>query len=472
MPLHQSAAPLFEALQDYRRRAPAIFHVPGHKQGRGAPTEWRSTIGRQALAIDLTEAPGLDDLHAPEGVIAQAQALAAKAFRAGSSHFLVGGSTAGLHAMILAAARPGETVLVPRNAHRSVLGAIILAGVNPIWIQPEYAEGLDIALGLRSGTVTEMVADHPSTRALLLVHPTFYGITSPLREQIGAAHAAGVAVIADEAHGTHFSFAPRMPEPALAAGVDGTVQSLHKTGGSLTQSALCHLAQGSRISPTRLQEMLRLVQTTSPSYILMASLDVARRDLVLRGEALWTRAVELAARVRERLGGLVYSVPAGYTADPTKVVVDVRNLKMTGFAAARQLWEQGVAVESAGYGFFLLVLSPGDTRTSVDRLLRAVRSLRAEGSGPSSLGPPPRTVSLLSPREAYLGAKQSVPLASAVDRVAAELVAPYPPGIPVLVPGERVTGETVAFLTRAVQTGHHLQGPADPSLRTIQVVKE
>lgn len=471
MSLQQNAAPLFEALQDYARRNPATFHVPGHKQGRWAPADWLSTMG-QALSIDLTEAPGLDDLHAPEGVIAKAQELAAAAFGAASSHFLVGGTTAGLHAMLLAACQPGDTVLIPRHAHRSILGGLMLAGLRPAWIQPDYADGLDIALGLSAASVRQAIVENPRARALVLVHPTFYGVASPLQDVIREAHDAGLIVVADEAHAVHFAFAPDMPEPALRVGVDGTVQSVHKTGGSLTQSAICHLSAQSKISPLRLQEMLRLVQTTSPSYLLMASLDVARRHLVQHGAAAWGLAVEAATKLRERLGALVYSTPPSYLQDPTKLVIDTRELGLTGFAAAGQLWDQGIAVESAGYGFVLAVITPGDTASAVDRLEQALARLRPEGPLPGFLGQPPVAEAVLAPREAYLGAKETVVLAHAVGRIAAEMVAPYPPGIPVLVPGEMITADTLAYLGSAVQTGHHLQGPADPCLRTIQVVKE
>lgn len=472
MPLHQGDAPLFDALQEYARRTPAIFHVPGHKQGRWAPAEWRQLLGPQALGIDLTEAPGLDDLHAPEGVIAQAQALAADAFGAAASHFLVGGTTAGIQALLLTACQPGDTVLVPRHAHRSILGGLIMAGLKPAWIQPDWADGLDIALGLSPAAIRQAIADHPGARALVLVHPTFYGVASSLQESIRAAHDAGLIVVTDEAHAAHFSFAPGMPVPALRAGVDGTVQSLHKTGGSLTQSAICHLAQNSQLGAPRLQEMLRLVQTTSPSYLLMASLDVARRHLVQQGAAQWATAVETANQLRERLGALAFPTPYPYVQDPTKLVIDTRPLGLTGFAAANQLWEQGIAVESAGYGFILAVITPGDRPSELERFERAVQGLRAEGPAPGYLGRPPVSEALQTPREAYLGRKEPVPLASAVGRMAAEMVAPYPPGIPVLVPGERITADTLAYLGRAVETGHHLQGPVDPSLRTIQVVKE
>jgi arginine decarboxylase len=472
VPQRQEAAPLVEALQEYVRRRPAIFHVPGHKQGRGAPRALRRLLGRAPFQIDLTEAPGLDDLHAPEGVIAQAEKLAAEAFGAGASYFLVGGSTAGLHGLILAACHPGGKVLLPRHVHRSVVGALILAGVRPIWLQPDYAEGDDFAWGLATHTLQEALQRHSDADLLVLTHPTYHGIASPLAEQVALAHAAGLTVITDEAHGAHYAFAPAMPSPALAAAADGTVQSLHKTGGSLTQSSICHRAAGGRLEERRLREMLRLVQSTSPSYLLMASLDAARRQLALHGRQMWERAVAVAAAAKRAAGDLLRTPPPPYTADPTRLLFDLRATGISGLQAAHLLWEEGFAVESAGSGHLLALVTPGDGRRPVLQLAAAVRALGGSAGRSVRLGPPPVTDAPLPPREAYLGPKESVLLNRSRGRIAAELIAPYPPGIAVLVPGERVTAEVVDYLSAAVRAGYRFQGPADLTLRTIQVVRE
>jgi arginine decarboxylase len=466
--LDQHRTPLFEALRTYAQQVKAPFHVPGHKMGRAAAPDWRAFIGENALAVDLTEAPGLDDLHAPEGVIAEAQALAAEAFGAAESFFLVGGTTAGLHALILAACPPGAIVAVPRHAHRSVLGALILAGARPAWVRVQFHPELDIATGI---DLASLEAALPGAAAAVLVHPTYYGIATRLEPELAAIHKAGIPALVDEAHGCHFGFHPALPPSALSMGADGVVQSIHKTGGSLTQSSLCHLGHGHRLEAGRVRAMLRLVQSTSPSYLLMASLDVARRELALHGEALWDRALTLAGEARRRLAAL-RGIRVHPSDDPTKLVIDVRGRGLTGFDASDLLFSRGVAVESAGLGYVLAVMTPGDTQDTVDALVAAVSSL-PEGPGVPPVPPePPWPEIVLSPREAYLGPKVAVPLEAAVGRVAAELVAPYPPGIPVVAPGERLTAEVVQYLRHAVSAGYHLQGPADSQLRTIQVFRE
>lgn len=465
--LDQRRAPLYEAASRYRDQVRGPFHVPGHKLGAAAPPALRAELGG-ALGLDLTEVPGLDDLHAPEGAIAEAEALAAEAFGAASSYFLVGGTTAGLHALLLAAVQPGEAILVPRNAHRSILGAIILAGARPVWAPVQFHPELDVATGVDPAAFMRLL---PGVKAALLVHPTYYGMVTEIAPLIRAAHAQGIPVLVDEAHGSHFHFHPALPPDALSLGADGVVQSTHKTGGSLTQSSLCHVGVGSRLSGTRLREMLRLVQSTSPSYLLMASLDLARRHLVLNGRAEWDRALELARGAAQRIAELP-GLQVYPTADPTKLLIGVRGRRLTGFAAADALWQAGIAVETAGHGYILAVMTPGDSAEAVESLIKALAALPTGDQVGPAWAPPPLSEAVLLPREAYLGAKESTPLTSAAGRIAAEMIAPYPPGIPVVVPGERITAELIEYLQAGRGLGAHFQGPSDPTLTRIQVVKE
>lgn len=466
--LDQCRAPLFDALVAYARQVKAAFHVPGHKMGAAAPPAFVEYLGSQTLAIDLTEAPGLDDLHAPEGVIAEAQALAADAFGAAATFFLVGGTTAGLHALILAACQPGEVLALPRNAHRSVLGALILSGAQPSWVHVSLHEELDVATQVDRESLRDALA---RARAALLIHPTYYGMTGDLPAEIALAHEAGLPVLVDEAHGTHFGFHPALPVSALSSGADGVVQSTHKTGGSLTQSSMCHLGRGHRLNEARVREMLRLVQSTSPSYLLMASLDLARRDLALRGERQWERAILLAGQARARLAKQ-RGLRVCDTDDPTKLLVHVAGRGLTGFQAAEWLWSRGVAVESAGLRYVLAVVTPGDSVASIDTLVNALTSLPEGPGAPPAPVEPPWPEVIMPPRQAFLGPKESVALDQAIGRIAAELVAPYPPGIPAVAPGERLTAGVVGYLRQARDAGHHLQGPANPQLRSIQVVRE
>jgi len=466
--LDQHRTPLFDALRNYAARVRAPLHIPGHKMGRAAAADWRSFMGDQALSLDQTEAPGLDDLHAPEGVIAEAQALAAEAFGAERSFFLVGGTTAGLHTLILSACRPGDTVAVPRHAHRSVLGALVLSGARPSWMRVKFHEELDIATQLNIESLKGAIQ---GASAALLVHPTFYGIAGSIKEEINAIHERNLPVLVDEAHGTHFAFHPALPPPALALGADGVVQSTHKTGGSLTQSSMCHLGHGSRLTEHRVRAMLRLVQSTSPSYVLMASLDMARREMAVHGHAAWDGAIELATKARHRISALS-GIRIHETSDPTKLIIDLRGRGWFGFHAADELWSSGVAVESAGLGYVLAVLTPGDTYETVSVLEDAIRNLPQGPGAPPPPPEPPWPDVVMTPRDAFLGETETVRLADAQGRIAAELVAPYPPGIPVVAPGERLTADVVAYLRHAAATGCHLQGPADATLHTIQVVKE
>jgi len=467
--LDQSTTPLFDALLKYRQVIKSSLHVPGHKMGQWVDDEWRHQIGPSALAMDLTEAPGLDDLHSPRGVIAEAQQLAAQAFGAGASHFLVGGSTAGLHALILSTAAQGQKVLVPRHSHRSVVGALILSGASPEWVRPKFHDYLDLVVDVDLGSFGEGL---PSVDVVIGLYPTYFGFTGSLPLQIQMAHSLGIPVIVDEAHGAHFAFHPGLPTTALDLGADAVVQSLHKTGGSLTQSSICHLHRSSRISSDRVSDMLRLVQTTSPSYLLMASLDTARRELAVNGSTAWQKIISLRETIVSRISA-VRGLCVEPVDDPCKLLIDVRERRITGFQAADHLWNNGVAVEASGLTYVLAVLTPGDSDTSMDYLIRALHTLPAGMNAPQWAPiEPPWPDTLVSPRDAYLGKKESVPLTRAVGRIVAEMVAPYPPGIPVVVPGERLSSDVIDYLQQAVLAGHHLQGPADATLSMIQVMKE
>lgn len=468
----QRRAPLHAAVARYVRRAPAVFHVPGHRQGRAAPGALRRLIG-PGLRADLTEAPGLDDLHAPAGAIERAHRLLARAFGAGASFFLVGGTTAGIQALLLAAGPPGSRVVVPRHSHRSVLAGLVLAGHEPVYVRPTYDPDLDLPLGVPPAALDQALAACPGAVAVLAVHPTYHGVPAQVAELAAVAHRHGVPLLVDEAHGAHFAFHPALPEAALAAGADASVQSLHKTGGSLTQSSVLHLAAGSPLPPDRVRELLALVQSSSPSYLLMVSLDLARRDLALYGRARWERALETAARVRRAVGRIRgLRVPEIPGADPTRILVDVRGRKLSGPQAARALWRRGVAVELAGPGYVLLVLGPGTGRDDVARLLAALADLPEGRRAPERLGEPPWPQVALPPREALLGPRRRVPLRDARGQVAAEAVIPYPPGIPAVAPGEVLTPEVLEYLARLRRAGAHLQGASDPRLESVAVVDQ
>ncbi|MCL6610398.1 MAG: DegT/DnrJ/EryC1/StrS family aminotransferase [Peptococcaceae bacterium] len=480
----QERAPLLEALLEYARSSPCRFHVPGHGGGRGAPEDLLDVIGRGVFDIDATELPGLDDLNSPAGVIARAQELAARAFGAGRSFFLVNGTTQGLQALILAAGRPGGRVILPRNSHRSVIGGLVLAGLDPVFVTPAVVPGFNFAAGVPSGEIARAAGEHPDACAVLCVHPNYYGAVGDTQKASALAHAAGMPLLADEAHGCHLYFHQGYPAGALQAGADAAVQSMHKTGGSLTQSSLLHL-RGSLLDGDRVFSALKLMQTSSPSYVLMASLDAARRRMALNGRDLLERLLQAVGKLRDDLAvirGIEVFGPDHldgdgiFDYDPSRVVVRVSGLGLTGRQAADWLGRRrGVYVEMADRDNIVLVPGLGVTREDCRRAALALKDLAAgEGRkpvpdlpGPADI-PPPRV--LMNLREAWFAASRPVRVEEAAGEACAEWVAVYPPGIPVVLPGEEVTPEMVNYLIRAREAGAGFQGPSDPALKFLRII--
>jgi len=475
--IDQHTAPFFDAVRAYRESNVVPFHTPGHKQGRGAPADWAAAVGPAALSLDVSDvlsAPAWDDSWT--AVLAAAEGLAARAFGADFCHFLVNGTTAGVHAMLLAAAA-GRKVIVARNSHRSVIGGIVLADAWPVYVAPvlEPATGLWLPPPLEAWI--QAMDEHPDAAAVLVTYPTYDGAALDLAALVQAAHARGMVVLVDEAHGAHFGLHPALPPRAIAAGADMSAQSPHKLLGALTQGSWL-LGRSARVSPDAVAAILGIIQTTSPSALLLASLDVARRQAVLDGRRLMEQAIAKARAVRqgvEGMPGLVCLPPAdgpgGLRWDPTKVLIGVRELGISGFTAARLLRRFGVQVELAGAGYVLALITLGDTGATVEALMRALERLVAEGpalaaSAPPSgasedaslLGLPPAGRQRLRPREAALSPMRLMPLERARGWVAADVVCPYPPGIPVLCPGEEVSQQAVEYLQDILRQGAEVRG--------------
>ncbi|BAF58242.1 arginine/lysine/ornithine decarboxylases [Pelotomaculum thermopropionicum SI] len=475
----QERAPLFEALAAHVRKNPAGLHVPGHSRGRGLPEELLS-LGSALFGLDLTELPGLDDLHSPRGPIARAQELAAQAYGADRTFFLVNGTTAGIHALICAAGR--GKIIVPRNAHRSVLGGLILSDADPVYVVPGIIPGFGVDCGITPREAAGALDEYPGA-ALLVVRPNYYGVAEDLDGLVLAAHMRDRPLMVDEAHGAHLRFHPGLPEDAMAAGADASVQSTHKLGGSLTQSSMLHL-RGGRLDAEKVAASLSLLQTTSPSYILMVSLDLARRQLALMGEGLIERVLELARELRGRLArirGLEVltgeHLPGNAARlDPTRLVISVRGLGLTGYQAAGLLAERyGVFVEMADYGNLVAVISAGTARADCNALAHALEDLAARerpGRRLPALPLPAGFRKVMKPREAWFSPAQRVALEDAKGRVCAEMVAVYPPGIPAVCPGEVITPEVHEYLVLLSKMRVPCQGASDPELKTIKVVVE
>lgn len=485
--MDQTKTPLLDAILGYAVEDPAPLHIPAHKLGRGVSERWRAAIGENALRMDLTEVIGLDDLHQPEGAIREAQELAADAWGSDQAFFLVNGTSAGIMAAIAATAGPGETIVVPRNAHKSVVFGLIASGAVPVYSEPEIWAEKGLVGGFRPDRLEALLRKHPEAKGVFSVSPTYHGIGSDLEALATAAHRNGCVFIADEAHGNHVYFHKDLPTGALAAGADIACQSTHKMSGSLGQSSMLHV-KGDRVDRARLRANLQLLQSTSPSYLLQASLDAARHFMATEGAAVFG---DLLPRIEEarasigRIPGLEVLGPsiAGSHGiayyEPTRLVVSARQLGIEGYDLFRRLRSSyGVEAEFGDFYYVVAVLGPGTVQRDLDRFVAALAAIVAEsGLNGRQSAPliwkeelPPIPPMRLTPRDAYFAKTETVPWDKAKGRIAAELAVPYPPGIPVLCPGEEISGDVFDYLEGLRRSGRHLHGPADASLATFRVV--
>ncbi|PIK88702.1 lysine decarboxylase [Synechococcus sp. 65AY6A5] len=490
----QERAPLFEAIRHYCSLDKAPFHTPGHKQGRGIAADLRAFLGENVFRADLTELPEVDNLHDPDGVIREAQELAAAAYGADRSWFLVNGSTCGVETLVMAVCDPGDKILLPRNCHKSAIAGVILSGAVPVYIEPDFDLELGIAHGITPAGLERALAEHPDAKGVLVVSPTYYGVCCDLEALAAIAHAHNLPLLVDEAHGPHFGFHPELPLSALEAGADLVVQSTHKVISGMTQASMLHL-KGSRVDPNRVRNILQLLQSTSPNYVLMMSLDVARRQMALEGEVLLGQALALADQARARLNRIsgifcfgperIGSTPGFFDLDRTRLTVTVSGLGLFGFDAHDWVNEHfHVQPEMSTLHNVVFIVSLGNTQRDIDRLVESVAALseQAQGSQPSlalaeklrrlaQLKRPPLPPQRLSPRQAFFAPIERIPFQEAVGHICAEIISPYPPGIPILVPGEEVTQEAVDYLLLVHEAGGFINGPEDVRLQTLKVVK-
>ena len=478
----QFKTPLFDAMVNLAEQRKVSFHTPGHKSGKGISTRFRKFVGPRIFSIDLTTLDEVDSLHKPKGVIKEAQELAARAYGADRSYFLVNGTTAGNHAMILATCEPGEPVLVARNAHKSILAALILSGAQPVFFPNTLAERQRITLNVAFEEARQAIDAHPEVKVLFLTSPNYYGICADLERIIPYAHEKGLTVLIDEAHGPHLKFHPDLPMSAMEAGADLCVQSTHKIIGGMTQASMLH-ARTPRVDLTMLSNVLRFVQTTSPSYILMASLDLARMQMATEGEKLLDKAIRLAEESRE----LIHQMP-GLSCfgrkmveklDVTKLTISVSDLGLTGFEVSQILNTQyDIQVEMADPFHILVIVSIGDHQADLNRLVKSLKEISQKfykgpepGKKIEELHPPAFSKqSALSPREAFFADTRYVRLEASVDSISSEVVTVYPPGIPVLIPGEVITQETVQYLQKMIALGATVDG-LDETNSLIGIVK-
>ncbi|MHC5598437.1 MAG: aminotransferase class I/II-fold pyridoxal phosphate-dependent enzyme [Nostoc sp.] len=491
--LNQNQTPLLDALKANAARLHAPFYTPGHKQGKGISQPLANLFGKAVFRADLTELADLDNLFAPQGVIQEAQQLASEAFGASQTWFLVNGSTCGIEAAILATCGTGDKIILPRNVHSSAIAGLILSGAIPIFLNPEYDPVLDIAHSITPNAVQSALQQHPDAKAVLVVYPTYYGVCGDLSAIANITHQYNIPLLVDEAHGAHFAFHPQLPTPALAAGADLTVQSIHKVLGAMTQASMLHI-QGNRIDCDRISKALQLVQSTSPSYLLLASLDAARQQMALHGKILMSRTLQLADEARTRISQIprlsVLSPPSqgglggspGFMAlDKTRLTVTVSGLGLTGFAAEEILDEKfAVTAEFASMQHLTFIISLGNTPADIEQLVQGFTTLAKEYRQ-TNLTLKSQTweniVSTVShplhfsPREAFFAVSETLPLIQTSKRICAEIVCPYPPGIPVLMPGEVITKPVLDYLQQIQTMGGFFNGCNDRSCKTLKVVK-
>ncbi|MGJ5632431.1 aminotransferase class I/II-fold pyridoxal phosphate-dependent enzyme [Nostoc sp. CALU 1950] len=503
--LNQNQTPLLDALKANAARPHAPFYTPGHKQGEGISQFLADLFGKAVFRADLTELADLDNLFAPQGVIQEAQQLAAEAFGASQTWFLVNGSTCGIEAAILATCGMGDKIILPRNVHSSAIAGLILSGAIPIFLNPEYDSVLDIAHSITPEAVQAALQQHPDAKAVLTVYPTYYGVCGDLSAIANITHQYNIPLLVDEAHGAHFAFHPELPTPALAAGADLTVQSIHKVLGAMTQASMLHV-QGKRIDCDRISKALQLVQSTSPSYLLLASLDAARQQMALHGKMLMSRTLQLADEARTRIsqipglsvlqilsppsqGGLggsssrggLRGYPSFIALDKTRLTVTVSGLGLTGFEADEILDEKlDVTAEFASLEHLTFIISLGNTPDDIEQLVQGFTTLaekyrRTNLTIKSDLWQDLFTTQThalcCSPREAFFAVSEILPLTQTNKRICSEIVCPYPPGIPLLMPGEVITKSILDYLQQIQTMGGFISGCADTSLKTLKVVK-
>lgn len=479
--LDQNRAPLFEAVKYHVKRNAVPLQIPGHKHGYGLE-EFKEFVGENVLRMDLNETRGIDIIWDPASVIEEAEGLLAAAFGADAAFFLINGTTSGVQAMIMSACRPNDKIILPRNAHKSIFNGLILSGAVPVYVQPEVDNSLGIVLGVTAEAVEGAVENTPEARAVMAINPSYYGIASDMRRIVKCAHTAQMAVLADEAHGTHMHFHPGFPISAMEAGADMSAVSLHKTGGSMTQSSGL-LLKGGRFERSYVKQVLQLTYTTSPSYILLCSLDVARKQLATRGREILEPVLDMTAWARREINkidglfapGKDYFEKSGrFTFDETKLLVNVHGTGLTGYEVEAVLAKDyNILIELADMYNILAVISLGERREYLEAFVGALRDIartskRREIKKIEAISFYPKVV--MPPREAFYTPKRRLALEECAGEISGEMIMVYPPGIPLVSMGEVITEEIVDYVKLLKREKCTLTGTADPALDYVMVL--
>ena len=478
----QEKMPIYEALQRYKEMRIVPFDVPGHKQGRGNP-ELTQFLGQSCMSIDVNSMKPLDNLCHPVSVIKEAEELAADAFGAKHAFFMIGGTTSAVQAMVMTACKRGDKIIMPRNVHRSAINAMVVCGAIPVYVNPGVNKELGIPLGMSYQDVEAAIKAHPDAKAILVNNPTYYGICSPLEAITKLAHEHGMLVLVDEAHGTHFYFHKDLPASAMSVGADMAAVSMHKTGGSLTQSSF--LLINNEVSKGYVRQIINLTQTTSGSYLLMSSLDISRKNLALHGQKIFDRVMDLAQYAREeinKIGGYyaygkeLINGDTIYDFDVTKLSIHTREIGLAGIEVYDLLRDEyDIQIEFGDIGNVLAIISVGDKELNIERLISALSEIKRLHTKDKTGMLDHEYINPLvemTPQDAFYAEKHSVPIGQSVGQICSEFVMCYPPGIPILAPGEKITQEILDYITYAKKKGCFLTGTEDIHIERINVVNQ
>ena len=478
--IRQNRAPIKDALEEFTSRRVVPFDVPGHKRGRGN-SELTEFLGKTALNLDVAAMKPLDNLCHPVSVIAEAESLAADAFGAAHAFFMLGGTTSSVQAMVFAATKRGDKIILPRNVHRSVINAMVLNGAVPVYVNPRVNKTLGISLGMSLSDLKTAIEQNPDAKAVLVNNPTYYGVCSDMRAICKTAHENNMLVLADEAHGTHLYFGENMPISAMAAGADMASVSMHKSGGSLTQSSI--LLTGEKMSTGYVRQIINLTQSTSASYLLLSSLDISRKNLALNGRKIFKKVLNLAEYARSEINAIgdyyafsreLKDKDAIFDFDATKLSINTLDVGLAGIEVYDLLRDDyDIQVEFGDIGNILAYLSVGDRERDLERLVGAlseIRRLHKKGRAGMLTQEYINPIVETSPQEAFYAPKVSLPLTETAGKISCEFVMCYPPGIPILAPGERITADIIDYIRYAKEKGCFMMGAEDEDIDRINII--
>jgi len=481
MSLDQNKTPLFEAVKYHVKRNAIPLQIPGHKHGNGLE-EYKEFVGENVLRMDLNQTRGIDIIWDPTSVISEAEKLLAETFQASSAYFLINGTTSGVQAMIMSACKPGDQIILPRNVHKSIFNALILSGAKPVYVLPEISDDLGIVLGITEDSLRKALTENPGAKAVLAINPSYYGVTSNLKSIVNVAHQNDIPVLVDEAHGTHMHFHHHFPLSAMEAGADMSAVSLHKTGGSMTQSSAL-LIGNSNINPKYVKQVLSLTYTTSPSYILLCSLDVARKQLATKGKHILDQVLELLKWSRNEINKIdgvfapdkAFFEESGYFSfDETKLLINVQKIGFTGYEVEELLArDYNILIELADMYNILAITGLGERKEYLEALINALKDIarhadRRKIKKIDAVQFNPEIV--LQPRDAFYSPKKLIPLEQCAGEISGEMIMVYPPGIPLVSMGEVITPEIIEYVKLLKQEKCTLQGTTDPCVDFVMVL--